>query len=117
MADTTWPAALQDLWLKDGFREVPPKNVLRTNMDVGPPKVRRRTTSNVRSFFGQMFLTSARVATLDTYFVTTTKSGSLTIELKHPRTGATGTYRFVKEPQYTSHNEGFIASIQLELLP
>ena len=117
MADTTWPAALRDLWLKDGFREVPPKNMLRTAMDVGPPKVRRRTTANIRAFFGQMFLTPALVTVLDDFFVTSTKSGTLTIELKHPRTGATGTYRFVKEPQYASHNEGFLASIQLELLP
>lgn len=117
MADTTWPAALRDLWLRDGFREVPPRNVLRTNMGIGPAKVRRRTTSNVRAFFGQMFLTSALVTVLDDFFVTSTKSGSLTIELKHPRTGSTGTYRFVKEPQYAPRDRGFVASVQLELLP
>jgi len=117
MADTTWPTSLRDLWLRDGFREVVPKNMIRSSMDVGPAKVRRRTTANVRPFFGQMFLTSALVATLDTFFVTTTKSGTLTVELKHPRTGSTGTYRFVKEPQYVPHNRGFMASVQMELLP
>jgi len=117
MADTTWPTSLRDLWLKDGFREVPPKNMLRTGMDIGPAKVRRRTTANVRPFFGQMFLTPALVVVLDDFFVTSTKSGTLTVELKHPRTGAIGTYRFVTEPQYAPHNRGSIASIQLELLP
>lgn len=117
MADTTWPSTLRDLWLKDGFREIPPKNMIRTKMDVGPAKVRRRTTSNVRQFLGRMFLTSALVVVLDDFFVTSTKSGTLTIELKHPRTGTTGTYRFVNEPQYVSRNRGYVATIQLELLP
>lgn len=117
MADTTWPSALRDLWLKDSFQEAPPKNMIRTKMDVGPAKVRRRTTSNVRQFLGRMFLTPAQTVILDDFFVTSTKSGTLTIELKHPRTGVTGVYRFVKEPQYVSRNRGYVASIQLELLP
>jgi len=116
MADTTWPAALRDLWLQNSLKETPPKNMLRTQMDVGPVKVRRRTTSNVRQIGVQMFLTPTLVTTLDDFFVTTTKSGSLTLALKHPRTGTAGTYRFVSEPQYAPHNRGFIASLQMELL-
>jgi len=117
MADTTWPTTLRDLWLKDSFQETPPNNMIRTEMDAGPAKVRRRTTSNVRLFQGKLFLTKTLVATLDTFFVTSTVSGTLTIALNHPRTKVAGTYRFVSEPQYTRYDSGWVATIQLELLP
>ncbi len=116
MADTTWPAALQDLWLKKGFQEVLPKNTLRTEMDDGPPKARRRSTANISKVQGQMFLTPSQAGSLDTFFNTTTKSGSLTINMKHPRTGVSGTYQFSAEPTYTSHNQGYVVTVKMELL-
>ena len=116
MADTTWPSTLRGFFLKDGFQEVPPKNVIRTQMDVGPAKVRRRTTSNVRTYNCKIFLTMTLVATFDTFFVTTTRSGSLTILLKHPRTKVDGTFRFVGEPQYSRASQGWTVSFQLEQL-
>ena len=116
MADTTWPSALRDLWLRNAFQEVLPKNIVRTEMDQGPPKVRRRSTSNIGKIRGQMFLTAALATSLDTFFNTTTNSGALTIEMKHPRTGTTGTYQFSNEPSYTALNQGYITTIEMDLI-
>ncbi len=43
----TWPATLPAPALSS-LRETPPDNLIRTQMDKGPAKVRRRTTANVR---------------------------------------------------------------------
>lgn len=113
----TWPATLPYPALNT-LKESPPKNVLRTQMDKGPDKVRRRTTANVRPLSFTLKLTPAQVETLDTFFVTTTSSGADEFDYIHPRTGASVTARFVSEPDY-AESEGVIynCSISLEILP
>jgi hypothetical protein len=114
-----WPAAPfpQEL-IETGYSESPPNNLLRTNMDVGPAKVRKRTLANVRSISGQMTLTAAQVATLDTFFVTTTNYGADAFTWVNPRTGVTATIRFVNPPAYTSLEGGmYSVALSLEILP
>lgn len=113
----TWPATLPAPALNT-LKESPPNNVIRTQMDKGPDKVRRRTTANVRPLSFTLKLTPAQVETLDTFFVTTTFSGADEFDYTHPRTGDPVTARFVGPPDY-SEQEGVIynAAIQLEILP
>ncbi len=113
----TWPAALSAPAL-NSYIESPPKNTIRTQMDKGPSKVRRRTTSNVRPISFNLKLTPAEVTTLDTFYDTTTASGAIEFDYTHPRTSAAVTARFVSIPQY-SEVEGVLynCAIQLEILP
>jgi len=115
MAD--WPAAFYGCIIKGSFSETPPQNVLRTQMDVGPAKLRRRSTAGVRVFSLNLFLTKAQVATFDTFYVTTIQSGSLKFNMYHPRTHVTGEYRIVNQPIYVPINEGYDVKVSLELLP
>jgi len=100
------------------LKETPPRNVIRTQMDKGPDKVRRRTTANVRMLQFVLKLTPAEVATLDTFFDTTVFSGADEFDYTHPRTGAAEKARFVEAPQY-SESEGVIydCALSLEILP
>jgi len=117
MAGIDWPPTLYGLILKEGFQENPPENVLRTEMSVGPAKVRRRSTSAVRNFTVQLFLTTTLVATFETFYVTTSKSGSLAFNFRSPRTKTLADHRFVSVPVYIPKNQGYIVSFQLELMP
>ncbi len=114
---TTWPATLPPPALSS-LRESPPNNVIRTSMDKGPDKVRRRTTANIRPLSFNMKLTPAQVETLDEFFTDTTFSGSIEFDYEHPRTGENVTARFVEPPQY-SENSGAIydCSVSLEIMP
>jgi hypothetical protein len=64
-------------------------------------------------------LTASEVATLDTFFVTTTRGGTLEFNWTHPRTGAAVEARFVPgtAPSYGAIEQDGEVSVQLEILP
>ncbi len=111
-----WPSEL--VITRNGFRESPPNNTSRTNMDVGPDKLRRRSTAAIRPVSFNLFLTTAQVAVLDTFYVDTTNSGSVPFDFIHPRTGATVSARFVSPPDYgVQDGDTWTVPISLEILP
>ena len=115
---TSWPSTLPQKPLSSGYQEVPPDNTVRTEMDAGPAKVRRRFTANVRKMIMKFELDLSQVDTLDSFFDNTIKSGALSFDMPHPRTGNTVTARIVKPPEYKSiGGEYFDANIEMEILP
>ena len=89
---STWPGTLpQDLELQN-FNEVLPDNLIRSEMDVGPAKVRRRTRANVGLKAGQITCTAAQWTTLETFYNDTVAGGSLTF------TWGSDTLRFTGPP-------------------
>lgn len=113
----TWPATLPSYKINT-FKESAPENTIRSSVGIGPDKVRRRTTSNVRSITFQMIMTAAQTATLDTFYNTTTNGGADSFTYTHPRTGATETARFVQPPSYSDvFGSAYETTISLELLP
>jgi len=104
--------------LANSFQEQPANNIVRTQMDVGPAKVRRRTTANVRSISVAYVLSEAQLQTLETFFLTDAAGGALSFDFTHPRTGATVTARFTEPPQYASMNGLYYqVTVSLEVLP
>jgi hypothetical protein len=81
-----WPTTLPQLFSEDGFTETSPNTTVATSMDVGPKKIRRRSTVGVRIFSGKMLLTQEQVTIFDGFYKTTTQSGSLSFIFSHPRT-------------------------------
>ena len=112
-----WPVALPDLPLMS-WSESFAETRIRTETDTGPAKVRRRSTAGVRNLSLPFALTEAEMATLDTFFHTTTAGGSLRFEWQHPRTGVTYEMRFLDAPQFTETDRGLYRGvIQFEALP
>lgn len=113
-----WPSSLPAPAL-DTLREKPPQNRIRTSMDKGPKKSRRRTTANVRPLAFTLKLTDAQLETLDTFFVTTTNSGVTEFDYTHPRTGDSVTAQFGDDPLEYAEKAGVIwdVPINLEILP
>ena len=116
MASITWPSTLPAP-LSDGYRETPPDTTMRTSMDAGPDKVRRRYTSGSRPFALRYHLTATQVATLETFYTTTSRSGSLLFNWTHPRSGATVEARFLGAPQYAAIEHEGDVSVAIEVMP
>ncbi len=119
MTNIVWPASLPQEPLTQGFSEQAPSTAIRSQMEAGPPKVRRRFTAGVRNIECQLRLTPAQVDTLDAFFGSTVAGGALPFDWKHPRGGTAVTFRFVEPPSYTPVARGTLwqASLRLEILP
>lgn len=119
-ASYTWPPGLPQIPQK-GYNEELGVLVVRTPMDMGPAKQRRR---------GQMpdqlncsfLMTDTQVATLKT-FVEDTIRGVARFYFPHPRTQATVETRIVPQGNGTMYNISYVGpgyynvSLQLEILP
>ncbi len=61
-----WPVTLPQRFLAEpGVEETMPDIVIETEMDAGPPKIRRRYTAGYRHVTGSLKLTRAQRTTLD----------------------------------------------------
>lgn len=113
-----WPNTLPAAPLVEGFHETPGQTAVRTQMEQGPAKVRRRTTAGVDSMSLLLLLSKAQVATLESFFSDTLAGGALGFAYTHPRTGLSVTCRFTAPPQYTPTNGNYFkAALSLEVLP
>ena len=111
------PSTLPQFLDQDGYTETPPKLMIRTQMEAGVPKRRRRFSSGVRPIKGQMILTFEETQILDDFFNITLSGGSNVFDWVHPRTQQPCVMGFVTEPQYTPQGAAFNASLDLEIMP
>lgn len=115
---TAWASGLPNYLLIDGAAEVFGGNRIRSPMDVGPPKLRRRSTSAPTSFAGSMFLTTAQAATFETFYKTTLAHGTLPFTWYHPRTRASVDMTFVGDPELIPQGGGeWLLNLTVEILP
>ncbi len=114
---TAWPATLPKP-LMAGFKETQAQNSIRSDMETGPAKVRRRTTANAGQMEFSLLLTSAQLDTLLGLFEDDLYSGSLAFTFTHPRTAESLSCRFLSPPTYVPASGSFYnASVSLEVLP
>ncbi len=117
-----WPASLpQSAFLK--VAEVRQSAVIRTAMDSGPAKLRRRFTAAVRNLDVAMFLDGTQKATFDTFFNTTLAEGALSFDWTDPVTDSTISMRFREPATWNQIRTGTVANrlwqadLALEVLP
>lgn len=112
-----WPTTLPPPALNT-YQETPPNNVIRSPMDKGPAKIRRRSTANIRPISFSLKLTPAQTQILDDFYTEETFSGAEEFDIIHPRTEAPCSARFVNPPQYGDQEATiFNVSVSLEILP
>ena len=109
----TWPAGLPQSFSAQGYSESLPDETIRTSMDVGPDKVRQRSTSAPRPVSGSMRMTTAQIATLETFYVTTTNGGTDVFTFPF-RTGSQNA-RFLKPPRWTFIEGNWDVSLLIEV--
>lgn len=94
----TWPISLQDKLNEDSFSVEFGNTVLRSEMDIGPAKVRRRTTRPIDVYTCSINLYQSDYATFTTFFNTTLNGGINTFDFVDPFSGQLTTFRFLKPP-------------------
>ena len=98
-----WPASLPQQPLQDGYQETEPDLLLRSSMDVGPAKVRRRYTAGVKPYKLSFAISSAHKATFQSFYLGSISSGVYPFTFPDPDNSAsTISIRITKPPLYTS---------------
>lgn len=116
-----WPATLPGIRLP--VSSARQSSLIRTEMDTGPAKVRRRYSGSLLHVQFTMQTTGTQHATLDTFYETTLVGGSLAFEMTDPVSGETENFRFLEPPTSTVVRGGAVAdrildvNIRLERLP
>lgn len=113
----TWPTSLPQSVLLSDFVESADANTIRTEVDYGPSKVRRRYTAEVKVYQIGLVLTAAQVATLETFYDVTLGAVD-SFDWIHHRTLAAAVYRFRSRPEYRPLGGGYWrTAFALEVLP
>ena len=81
----TWPEDLPQYFEADSYSYTPGSGVIRTQMDAGPPEVRRRFTAVYNIHQGSMIMSRTQYTTYFQPFVDTTLAGgSLNFDFPNP---------------------------------
>lgn len=88
-----WPGTLPAA-PKYGFAEKRQTNIAFFAPDVGPPKMRRRSTAVCVVCTANFEMTDAQLVDFNTFFETTLADGTLPYTWNHPRTGVSYTWAF-----------------------
>ena len=112
-----WPIApFPQKMLQHGYSDELGEGTIRSDMEVGPAKTRKRSDRSPDTFRGSLYLTTTQTDDLDDFYKSTLSWGSLSFEWTHPRLGTTGDFRFIKQPRYSIYGVGYMAAIEVEQL-
>ena len=79
-----WPPALPQVPLRDGYTDSAPSNLLRTDMDTGPAKVRRSGTARPHTVQATYVLYDDEAEILEEFILETLAGGALCFDWPHP---------------------------------
>lgn len=119
LTNSGWPITLPQLPFEAGSGPSyePAPNVLRTDMEAGPAKVRRRFTAVPERVTFSLTLSEAELAILDS-FVRITLRDALPFDWIDHRNGANATYTFMVRPSSEWYGGDYWAvNFQLEKQP
>ncbi len=112
-----WPSSLPQLPRQSGYTERMAENVIRQPMDVGPAKIRRRSTAAPKPKTMVISLTAAQADTLESFYDNDTLGGALPFSWVD-RNGNTVNYNFLEPPALTPKGGGkYLATFRVEELP
>lgn len=98
MPDVIWPTDLPDC--TQNWQEVDKPDTIRTDMETGVAKVRRRSLVDKMEVSVSWVMAAEKYDVFKQFFKTTTQDGILTFNYTHPITGDVGTYRFMEPPTF-----------------
>ena len=94
MTDIKWPDSLPQVLILDGLNAKKQNSVVRTEMDAGPAKQRRRYTVSQKDFKGSIVVTENQRQTLEDFYDSVLGGGVLRFVMKDPQTLLPGEFRF-----------------------
>lgn len=113
-----WPTELQDTINTDSFQYQIGDTAIRSDMDVGPAKVRRRYTRSVDKIQMAFNLNQTDWDFFYEFFNTTLNGGVTPFTYYNPLSGETETWRAVSPPSVRPFGyQTYVVSMQVERLP
>ena len=91
----SWPVGVPSSFEASGFGYDADSGILRTDMDSGPPKVRRRFTSVSKNMKGTIIMTQAQFQLWEYWFEDVIAFGALSFVMPDPVHGSNMTVRIV----------------------
>jgi len=116
MANINWPELLPSGLLEEGFGKQPQGNVIRTAMDAGPKKARRRYTARAVNYSGKQIFDAGELAVFEQFYHTALADGVLRFNFDDPVTGETAEFRFTGDYSVAAVGGLYEASMELERL-
>lgn len=113
-----WPAGLQEKLNVSGFGMEFGDTTVRSEMGVGPDKVRSRSTKGIDKFSSTIDVTFDEYTTIYNFYTITLAQGTKFFTFPHPFTGIDSDFRFTTPP--TLSPKGglyFTCNMAWELLP
>jgi len=116
MTDIVWPEILPCGLLADAFSKQTQSNVIRTRMDAGPNKVRRRYTAKTTNYSGNQVYDTAELMVFEQFYHSVIADGVLRFIFCDPISGEQAEFRFRSDPVITDAGGLFSVSMSLERL-
>ena len=114
----TWPVTLPQTLLMDGYGEAAPNVLLRSQMEIGPAKVRRRSSAGIRPVKGYLILTLEELEIFKAFHHDDLEDGALRFTWVEPLDEETEVeMRFAEVPSWSSENGLYKVQMSLEILP
>lgn len=117
MSIPTWPDTLPQNLLMDSYEETAPDVLIKSNMETGPAKVRRRVTASVRPVKGHQIMTQEQLGIFKAFFNDTLYGGSMRFTWTDPTDDDPVEMRFVDAPTWSSQDGYYRVSMNMEILP
>jgi len=116
MAGIFWPEYLPSGLLAEGFSKQPQSNVIRTAMDAGPKKARRRYTARTVKYFGKQVFDEAELMVFEQFYHNVLADGVLRFNFTDPVNGELAEFRFFGDYTVSAVEGMYEVSMQLERL-
>lgn len=112
----TWPLTLPQSPLISGFELIKRPNTIRSDVDVGRAKVRRRYTKKMEDMQCSFLMTQEQWNIFDAFFETTLNGGVNTFNFTHPWTGETLELRSADAPKSKPASLYIMVTWSLEIM-
>ena len=116
MTDIFWPIELPKTLNIEGLNSKRNSNVVRTTMDAGSKKVRRRYTASTKVFNGSMILDAKQLFILNQFYRFILADGVYRFYFTDPQSLDVAQFRFMEDYTEISVNGMFEVTMSLERL-
>lgn len=114
MTNIKWPDSLPQVLILDGLNAKKRSSVVRTKMDAGPAKQRRRYTVSHKDFKGSIVVTENQREILEDWYDNVLGGGVLRFVMKDPQTLLPGEFRFKEHYDEDSLDGKWRITMELE---
>jgi len=116
MAIIYWPDYLPSDFLSGGLTIQPQSNVIRSKMDAGPNKARRRYTARTINFTGKQNFDSNELFIFERFYRITLADGVLRFYFMDPVNSQLAEFRFTADYSVHENNGSYEVTLPLERL-